>query len=53
MWTIIKLAMVDTMSLQYIGISSVTLAKILITVTLRKGVPLLADYCRAFVPDIV
>jgi hypothetical protein len=43
MWTVIKQAMVNAISLQYKGIPPINLAKILIGVTLRQEVTLLAD----------
>ena len=52
MWTIIELAMIDTMPLQNMGSSAIHFAEVLISVTIRQEVTLLADNCRAFFLDI-
>ena len=48
-----NLAMIDAMPLQYIQIFSVNLSQILIALTLRMEVTLLAMYRGAFFLDIV
>lgn len=52
-WTILKLAMVEAVSMQYIGIPSIYLAKIFIRVALRQTASLLADYCRTLFLDMI
>jgi hypothetical protein len=53
MRTVVNLAVVYAMSLPNIRPPPVDLFKIFISVTLRKKVTLLADYCRTFFLDIV